>query len=270
MRAITLTAAAAAALCFVAEPGLVSARGFGGGFHGFGGGGFHGGFGGGGFHGFGGGGGFHGFGGGHGFDGFHGNSSWSHTAAGGVAHTSDVGGFEHGTAVGPNGVAHASDSGGFVHGTAASGGEVAHTGAYGTSYGDRGYGGYYAQPAALGWYGANGCWSCGVDGWGNWGDGWGGAAAGAAIGAAAATAANNAAGSYNDNAAAIYNAGVAAGAAAAPGPVGKTYAALPAGCAFAKRGQYPYYYCAGATPYWLAPAYGANGVYFQVVPTPVA
>jgi hypothetical protein len=53
--------------------------------------------------------------------------------------------------------------------------------------------------------------------------------------------------------------------------VNRTYAALPPGCSFFKRGQYPYYFCSG-TPnsYWLAPAYGANGVYYQVVPDPMA
>ena len=145
--------------------------------------------------------------------------------------------------------------GGFAHGSAESGGDVAHAGGYGGYYG-----GHYAQPAAVGWYGANGCWNCGVDGWGDWGDGWGaattGAAVGAATGASVAAAANNSA----------YDAGYTAGQTATA-PQGKTYAALPPGCTLEERGGYPYYFCSSSNA-WLAPAYGANGVYYQVVAPP--
>ncbi|MFL5288208.1 MAG: hypothetical protein ACJ8AW_46430 [Rhodopila sp.] len=71
-----------------------------------------------------------------------------------------------------------------------------------------------------------------------------GAAAGVAVGAAAATAA-------------------APPVAYAPPPPA-AYAAVPAGCVFrilANR-----YECSGGM--WLAPAYGANGVYYQPVPPP--
>jgi len=61
----------------------------------------------------------------------------------------------------------------------------------------------------------------------------------------------------------------ASAAAAARYPVGATYAALPSGCAYAPRGQYPFYSCgAGPAVYWLAPAYGANVVFYQVVAAP--
>src|SRR5208282_1999743 len=59
---------------------------------------------------------------------------WGHTAGGGVYHTGDAGGFEHGTAVGPNGVAHEGDAGGYWHGSAANGYGAAHASTYGGYY----------------------------------------------------------------------------------------------------------------------------------------
>ena len=55
-------------------------------------------------------------------------------AGGGVYHTGDAGGFEHGTAVGPGGVAHEGDAGGYWHGSAANGYGAAHASAYGGYY----------------------------------------------------------------------------------------------------------------------------------------
>ena len=43
------------------------------------------------------------------------------------------------------------------------------------------------------------------------------------------------------------------------------YATLPAGCASATVGSAHYYEC-GST--WFQPSFGANGVYYRVVPTP--
>ena len=64
------------------------------------------------------------------------------------------------------------------------------------------------------------------------------------------------------NTAMAYNAGVAAGAGY---PVGSIQATLPAGCATPTvRGQ-TYYLCGNT---WFQPNYGANGVYYRVVPTP--
>ena len=92
-------------------------------------------------------------------------------------------------------------------------------------------------------------------------------AAGAAIASsnnAAATSnaysAGVAAGSANT--ASAYNAGVAAGASYA---MGGNYAALPPGAMAVNKGGTTYY-LAGNT--WLQPAYGANGVYYRVVPAP--
>lgn len=106
---------------------------------------------------------------------------------------------------------------------------------------------------------------------------------GAAVGAAAASS-NTAAATSNAYAAGVaagtattaaattsaYNAGVAAGvAAAAPAGgnyvMGLNYAALPAGAmSIPKNGVT--YYLSGNT--WFKPSYGANGVYYTVVPAP--
>ena len=64
-----------------------------------------------------------------------------------------------------------------------------------------------------------------------------------------------------------YSSGYAAGSAntAAAYAMGVNYAALPAGAmAVQKYGNT--YYLVGNT--WFQPAYGANGVYYRVVPTP--
>ena len=96
----------------------------------------------------------------------------------------------------------------------------------------------------------------------------GGAAVASANSAAASSnayAAGVAAGSANT--AGAYNAGVAAGAASAAGAyvIGNNYAALPAGCTNATVGGTAYYLCGNT---WFKPTYGANGVYYRVVPTP--
>jgi len=60
---------------------------------------------------------------------------------------------------------------------------------------------------------------------------------------------------------------VAAGAAAAaPAYVtNDIYAKLPAGCAYRSFPGQSYYQCGSM---WLEAAYGANGVYYRVVPVP--
>jgi hypothetical protein len=83
---------------------------------------------------------------------------------------------------------------------------------------------------------------------------------------AGATVASANTAAANSNA---YNAGYAAGATTAhpaPAPVtGAVYAALPAGCMSPKVQGGTYYLCGNT---WYQPAYGANGVYYRVVPTP--
>jgi hypothetical protein len=46
---------------------------------------------------------------------------------------------------------------------------------------------------------------------------------------------------------------------------GTAYATLPAGCIMPKVQGTTYYLCGNT---WFQPAYGANGVYYRVVPTP--
>jgi hypothetical protein len=106
---------------------------------------------------------------------------------------------------------------------------------YGGTYHTSPYygGGYhpYYPPATVNYYGSS-CGNCG---------GWpaGAAATGAAI-------------------------GMAAGAASAEYAMGSTFVTLPAGC-FSPGGAGVYYQCGSA---WIRPVYGANGVYYQVVPAP--
>jgi hypothetical protein len=80
-----------------------------------------------------------------------------------------------------------------------------------------------------------------------------------ATGASVASA-NNAAATTN-----AYNAGVAAGAASASYSMGEIVATAPTGCATPTVGGMTYYLCGNT---WLQPAYGANGVYYRVVPAP--
>jgi len=129
------------------------------------------------------------------------------------------------------------------------GGSATHTYGEGTSWNTAGgatyhtspyYGGGYHPyypPATVNYYGGSGCYNCG--GWSTAGA----AAAGAAVGMAA---------------------GAAVGAASAEYAMGATYATLPPGCV-SPGGAGVYYQCGSA---WLRPVYGANGVYYQVVPAP--
>ncbi len=110
----------------------------------------------------------------------------------------------------------------------------------------------YHPPVVVPAYTAAGCYGCA-------------AAAGAVVGAAAGaaiTSANTAAATSS-----VYSSGYAAGSAntAAAYAMGGNYAALPAGTvAVQKYGTT--YYLLGNT--WFQPVYGANGVYYRVVPTP--
>ncbi|HRH12946.1 MAG TPA: hypothetical protein PK225_01205 [Azonexus sp.] len=154
------------------------------------------------------------------------------------------------------------------------GGGTEHTNTYGgTTYGAAGYGAahtypggatayrppvpaypaypVYHPPVAVPAY-SSGCYGCA-------------AAAGAVVGMAAGAAvasANTAAATSN-----AYAAGVAAGAASAPQgyAMGVNYAGLPPGASPANVAGVTYY-ISGNT--WFKPMYGANGVYYRVVPTP--
>jgi hypothetical protein len=98
-------------------------------------------------------------------------------------------------------------------------------------------------------------------------------AAGAAIASsntAAATSSAYSAGvaAGSANTASAYNAGVATGYAAGASTsymMGGNYATLPPGAMSINKGGTTYY-LSGNT--WFQPAYGANGVYYRVVPAP--
>ena len=158
------------------------------------------------------------------------------SAPGGVAHEGDAGGYWHGSAANGYGAYHGSDYGGYYHGTYANAYGGYHTGAYGA---------YYHQPVVVNSYGA-GCYNCGYGGWGA-------AAAGAAIGAAAV------------GTAAAVDAAAAAPVVVAPPvwPIGMSVGYLPDGCVYVHRPLRSWYQCPAG---WLEPAYGANGLYYRVVP----
>jgi hypothetical protein len=187
-----------------------------------------------------------------------GGGSWSaHGAYGGSA--SGGGGSWHATgayggkASGGEGSWHAT---GAYGGTASGGGGSWHaTGAYGgTAYGgydhyNGAYYGAYHPPAVVNTYYHNGCYNCG--GWNA-----GAVAAAGAVGLAAGAAI----GSAN-----AYSAGVAAGAAAGGYVMNDVYSKLPPGCNYDPQGGVAYYACG---PTWFKPSYGANGIFYRVVPYP--
>jgi len=194
-------------------------------------------------------------------------SAWSHsgyygTASGGGGLWS-AHGYRGGSASGGSG----SWSGHTAYGGTASGGGgswSAH-GAYGGSayggydhYGGSYYGAYH-PPTTVNYYGS-GCYNCG--GWNAGAAAATGLAVGAVVGAAAASA-NTSATTAN-----AYSAGVVAGAAAATQPayiMNDVYAVLPGGCAYKSFAGAAYDQCRLT---WFEPSYGANGVFYRVVPTP--
>jgi hypothetical protein len=107
-----------------------------------------------------------------------------------------------------------------------------------------------------------------------------GYAAGSANTAASTTSAYNAGvATGSANTASAYQSGYAAGSTSAalgspahsPPPaggnfaMGAIYATLPAGCISPKVQGKTYYLCGNT---WFQPQYGANGVFYKVVPTP--
>ena len=76
--------------------------------------------------------------------------------------------------------------------------------------------------------------------------------------------ANANAAAANANAAAA-NANAAAANANLSYSMGEIVAAIPAGCANPVVNGNTYYLCGNT---WFSPAYGANGIYYRVVPTP--
>jgi hypothetical protein len=176
---------------------------------------------------------------------WHANSAYGGSASGGGGSWHATG-AEGGTASGGEG---------YWHGTTASG--TTAYGGYDAYHGATYYGGTYSTyhpPTVVDNYYGTGCYDCG--GWNAAGAAAVGVAAGTMLGAASANAAN-----ANANANA-YAAGVAAGESYAMGAI---YTTLPAGCVYSTVGPSNYYSCNGT---WFSPSYGANGVYYRVVPPP--
>jgi hypothetical protein len=78
--------------------------------------------------------------------------------------------------------------------------------------------------------------------------------------------ANANAAAANANAAAA-NANVAAANANLTYSMGEIVATIPAGCTTPNLQGTTYYFCFSGNT-WFSPSYGANGVYYRVVPTP--
>ncbi|HVI89345.1 MAG TPA: hypothetical protein VM659_13650 [Dongiaceae bacterium] len=198
--------------------------------------------------------------------GFHGGTaqggggSWdAHSAYGGSASGGEGSWTAHGasggTAQGGGGSWNAQGA----YGGSASGGYHQPATVYaGSDHYGGSYYGYYHPPATVNYYGSE-CSNCG--GWNAGAAAATGYIAGATMGAAQANAETQAA------TANAYAAGAAADAtASAPSPVvNDVYAKLPANCQYIPAANVTYYRC-GAT--WLEPAFGANGVYYRVVPAP--
>jgi hypothetical protein len=182
-----------------------------------------------------------------------GEGSWSGT------------GFRGGTASGGGGSWSAT---GAYGGSASGGGGSWHaTSSYGTTaYGTTAYGGYhyyggtyatYHPPTTVNYYGSS-CYNCG--GWSTAGAAAAGAAVGMAAGAAMTSSKTAAATSS------AYASGYAAGSAASPAyAMGAIYPTLPAGCHNTQVSGGNYYLCGNT---WFQPSFGANGVYYRVVPAP--
>ena len=176
-------------------------------------------------------------------------NAWGGSTSGGwgqgATHTNAYGGTTSGGW--GQGVTHTNVYGGSTYGAYGQG--VTHTYPSGATayrppgYG-YGYGGYYGYhpPVAVPYYAGSGCYGCAAAA---------GAIVGAGVGAAVASA----------NTSAAYASGYAAGASAYA--MGANYAALPGGCVY--QAGINQYHC-GAT--WFVPQYGANGVYYTVVPAP--
>jgi hypothetical protein len=174
------------------------------------------------------------------------NGSWSAIGANGHTNSGTYGTTAYGThyATGSYGGAVATNDG---HWAAEDNGNYA----YGSHYaGSTTYAGAYHPPTVVNQYYGTGCYNCG---------GWsaaGAAAAGAAAGVALGTAIGVAAASPPPAAVPVV---------VAPYAIGDVYVALPQGCTYAPVGGKAYYACNGA---WFHPYYGANGLYYAVVPAP--
>jgi hypothetical protein len=183
--------------------------------------------------------------------------STSHVYGEGTEHTNAYGG--NSTHAYGGGTEHTNAYGGKTYGEYGQG--ATHTYANGgTVYhppGSVAYPGYpaYHPPVAVPYYASAGCLGCA-------------AAAGAIVGATAGAVVASAVAT----APAGYNVGVATGATpvSVPSPgvayvMGANYASIPSGCVKPPVQGGTYYLCGNT---WFQPTYGANGLFYRVVPTP--
>jgi len=172
-----------------------------------------------------------------------GSGSWSGRDENGGTASGDEGswhgtGAQGGTASGGQGAWHAQGE----YGASAAGYHgngyattAYHPASYGTSY--------YHPPTAV--YASSGCYNCGYHEGVN-------PAGAAAVGiVAGATIAG-------------YSVGMSASAPPSM-PMGTTFVSLPSGCGMRTVNRGTYYQCGSS---WVRPAYGANGVFYTVVPMP--
>ncbi|RZL87392.1 MAG: hypothetical protein EOP82_26770 [Variovorax sp.] len=175
-------------------------------------------------------------------------SAWARANAWGGRTAGGFGGFTHDNAFGGStthswygGTSHTNRFGGTTTGAYGMGAVHTTPGGFTTyhppAYGVGGYAPYY-RPVAVPYYHA-GCYDCA-----------GAVAAGAVVGLAAG---------------AVAGAAIARSADVPRYPIGVNFATLPAGAVYVDRGGVNYYE-SGTT--WFKPAYGANGVYYSVVPAP--
>jgi hypothetical protein len=182
--------------------------------------------------------------------GFHTSASaWARANSWGGHTTGGFGGFTHDNAFGGStthswygGTSHTNRYGGTT--TGAYGMGAVHTTAGGfTTYHPPGYGygGYapYYRPVGVPYYHPGCYYDCGAA-----------VAAGAAVGLAAG---------------AVAGAALARPAVIPAYPLGTSFTTLPTGAVYVDRGGVTYYQVGNA---WFRPAFGANGVYYSVVPAP--
>jgi len=181
--------------------------------------------------------------------GFHTSASaWARANAFGGRSMGGFGGFTHDNAFGGStshswygGTTHTNRYGGTT--TGAYGIGAVHTTAGGfTTYRPPayGYGGYapYVRPVGVPYYHPGCYYGCG------------GIAAGAAVGLAAG---------------AVAGAALAQSSTMPAYPLGTNFSTLPAGAVYVDRGGATYYQVGNS---WFRPSFGANGVYYSVVPAP--
>lgn len=167
----------------------------------------------------------------------------------------------HASATGPNGSVSVTDSRGMVTGTASSDGTVVHAGRYGVT--EEQNGAYYHSPYAADSVKSSGCNYCGGGSWTYE------ASDNPALAAGTVSPVDGAMpGTVGGAGSKPILTSQGPAAAAMPQATGKVLASLPAGCSYKPVNGQPLYSCPGQAVAWLAPVYGANGLYYRGVAGP--